>query len=805
MIKRVILLFFLLFSFVEVFPQEINEICPSNISNYESGEGVFPDWVELTNTSSAAINLEGFSFSDEFDHPTKWIFPGISILPGEFKVISFNTDSVALDIVNFELSKKGGSLYLFDDTGIFIDSVAHPRLELNHSYGKFGDSWFYFEEPTPTLSNEISVGFKGYCATPVIPRFSGKQISGELVTIQSQEEGSQIFYSLNGTSPVGAHLYTDPIRLDKTISLKVIAVKDSLIASPPIYRTFFINSPHELPIVNINVDSLELLDELEGIYVLGPDASEEFPYFGANFWKDIEIQAFYEYFDEEEALREALNCGMKIHGGTISSTRPMKSLRLIARDRYEENSFTHPYFPNKENNEFKRLLLRNSGSDFNITHLKDGIFHQFILDHGLDVDVQAYQPVVVYINGAYWGVHNMREKLDKHYIQSNYGIDPETVNLLEEEELILISGDSVDFTTLRDYVLENDLSEQLIFDSVAQRLDTKSMVDYFIMELFVNNRDWPYNNLKLWNSSDSPQWRYLYSDIDAGAKYYGSEPIDFNSLDYILGPFGDNNVHVVIFKKLLENDEFKRYFINRYSDLMNTVLQHDYLLDYIYKAKEKLNPEMKLHFIKWWGDVENWNTNFLTYDSFFEDRVSIVRNDLSLVFEKDSAIEIYVGMYPANAGGITLNTITLNEFPFTGKYYTTNKIDLSVSSEIEAPFLYWENITTGERYSTSTIQIDPIQADSLIAVFDLPISFNLNIYPVPVEEFTTVNFSLPESGNIAIEIVGIDGQRVVKNELGYLAKGTHTINMDYSRLEFGVYLISLTLNNRTETIRFVKS
>ena len=805
--NRLSALIVLLFS-VSGFSQVINEICPSNVDNFENLDEGFTDWIELWNNTGSDFNLNDFYITDDRNEPTKWqIVPSGTFNTGEYVVISAKEFPELTQTIPFSFKRGGGHIYLTNSAEALIDSIIYPSLQPNDSYGRYGTKWFYFDEPTPVSINTSETGYKGYAVRPSFNHVSGKYNKGTNITLNTGVEDDLIYYSLNGTNPTegDGNLYTVPIVLQQTNSIRAVAIADSLIPSPAAYATYFVSVNHHLPIVNLHLDSLELLDEIIGIYVLGPDAEEEYPYYGANFWKDIEIHAFYEYFDTTWVIHESLDCGVKIHGGTVSSTRPMKSLRLVAHDRYDKESFTYPYFDNKNISDFKRLLLRNSGSDFNRTHLKDGVLHKFILDHNLNVDAQAYQPVVVYINGMYWGIHNMREKLDKYYPTSNYDIHPETVNLLEEDELIVIAGDSATFVELRDFVIENDMTIESNFEWVNARLDVESMVDYFIMELYVNNRDWPYNNLKLWNSPTHPRWRYFYSDLDAGMKYYGTELIDFHSLEYILGPYGDGNVHVVIFKKILENSEFQRYFINRYADLMNTILEGEYLINYIYGAKEKLNPEMERHFYKWYGVIDFWNKNFEAYDKFFETRVGIVQNELSIVFDKDPALDVFMGMYPSSAGIVQLNTIKLDSFPFIGKYYATNRIDLTVVANEGEQFLHWENLRTGQLITDSHIQVDPTIGDSLIAVFQSDDSpFDLAFFPNPLLSQGQITFSLEESSEVQLQLYNLQGQFIAALEYDYLAKGSYSRVFGFEHLNQGTYLIRVITPNGNASLQFVK-
>ncbi|MCG8573428.1 MAG: CotH kinase family protein [Flavobacteriales bacterium] len=803
MIKTLNILFAIWLPFLATAQLQLNEICPSNQNNYEDPIEGFADWIEVYNNSGSDIDLEEYYLSDDPTVPTKWNFPEVDLVVGEYRVFAADELSTNDTTIQFNLVREGMRVYLFDEDANLIDSIIQPKLRANHSYGRLDSQFFVYENPTPNAINSASTAYKGYAQSPIIETISGNYDPFHL-PIESPSDELDLWYIINGDMDV-IHSYESPLSISETISIMAFCTGDSLLPSAGTYRTFFVHRGHELNIIHLFVDSTALFDETIGIYSEGPDAEPDHPHYGANYWKDTSLVTYYEYFNSDFELIEALECELRIHGGTISRTRPMKSLRLVARNRFDQSSFNHQYFKKKDVNEFRRLLLRNSGSDYNITHLKDGILHDFALHEGFNIDVQAYLPVVVYINGEFIGVHNLREKLDAPYLANNHQVNPDSVNLLEEEELFIIDGDSVEFRDLGDFVEANDLSIQANFDYVEERIDLESMVDYFIYELFLNNRDWPYNNLKLWNAASQPRYRYLFSDLDAAIKYYGSDQLAYHSLETILGTYGENNIHCIILKKLLDHTEFRRYFINRYADLMNTSFQADYILDYIYNAKSRIEFDMNRHFGKWYGTVEKWNNHYNKYDTFFEDRVDIVRNELSVVFDLPEAGDFYLGVYPANAGIIQCNTIELTDFPFVGQYYDGNAIDLTAEEEYQGSFLYWKNLRTGETYDSPSIQINPEAGDSLIAIFgEKEDDFNLALHPNPVFTDVTITFDISESGPLDLEVYNLQGQRLMAYHYDYLAMGGYQLNYDFSELVEGSYLVVLNGSQGREGSKFVK-
>lgn len=798
--KRVIFIF-LLYGSLTGYSQLFNEVCPSNTTVLEHETQGFADWIEFINTSGENLNLEGWFLTNDVDMPELWAFPSVEIASEEKYVLLASEGVDDSDVFPFSLPKSGGILYLINPAGYIIDTIEWPKLRVNNSFGKIGDKWFYFDIPTPNESNDESTGYNGYADLPTVNRNSGNYPKGTNIVIRAAESEA-IYYSLNGTNPDLGTEYSVPFVLNETIHIKAIGSGDSLINSSPIERTYFTDISHELPVVNLTVDSIELFDELVGIYVEGPDASETFPHSGANYWENIEIHAFYEYFDEDMRLIESLDCDMKIHGGSGSRTKPMKSIQLQAKDSYEQSEFGQAYFKEKSIKSFKRLVLRNSGNDFCGSCIKDGTLHKYFMVSELNIDLLGFQPVVVYINGNYWGIHNMREKVGRYYLESNYGVNPDEINLLERASLNAITGTADNFIALKNYAIASNLETESHYNWVEEQLDINSFVDYFIVELYSNNRDWPNNNLKVWNAPSHPKWRYICYDLDAAFRYLGTEPEDYQSLAFILNNLSETNPHVALLDALLANKKFKNYFINRYADLLNTIFRPELIYYRYIMGRDVVMADMVQHYEKWCGSMEQWHDRFNGLKGFIDSRVDVIRDELSEVFELPEAVDVVFDVYPAGAGKVTVNTLELERCPQRYFYYPTNEITVSVEPLKGAIFKYWENTTTGELYYSRSISYDPSFGDHLVAVFsDNEELYNLSLSPNPSTLSTRLNFSLPRTTKTAIHILTPDGKLVSKIEkYGILNKGTHWVNIDMSTLPQGVYYISLITDYGVESI-----
>jgi hypothetical protein len=192
---------------------------------------------------------------------------------------------------------------------------------------------------------------------------------------------------------------------------------------------------YHLPVVSIATDSLHLFDYDTGIFVPGSitimggpedDKKKDEPHLFGNYVQrgvEWERPASFELFETSGERALAQDIGIRVHGGR-SRSLPLKSLRLYARSEYGENRFYYPVFPDLPYREYNRLILRNSGQDFfsRSTMFRDGFMQTLVRD--LNLDTQAYRPSVVFINGEYWGIMNIRERYDEDYLARTWGVDP---------------------------------------------------------------------------------------------------------------------------------------------------------------------------------------------------------------------------------------------------------------------------------------------------------------------------------------------------------------------------------------------
>ncbi len=409
----------------------------------------------------------------------------------------------------------------------------------------------------------------------------------------------------------------------KGIVVRAIAVVNQQI-SPVKTHTYFVTpqgrARYSLPVISLALQEDQLFDYEQGIYVPGKIYDEQNPFntsgdASANYTQrgiEWERVTSFELFETETATADLRHdIGLRIHGGW-SRAAPMKSLRLYSRSEYGESRFRHQLFPDEPYTVFNRLILRNSGNDWPEAFLRDPLMQE-IVKH-MNIDTQAYRPYVVFINGEYWGVHNMRERYDKHYLERRYGANPDNIDLLTGNAWVK-EGSNRHYRETIEYIRNNGLEEELHYEYINTRIDIENYIDYQIAKIFVANTDWPGNNIDFWRyrteqyEPDAPygldgRWRWLVVDMDFGFHLYsGCEPgndvctpPDHNTLAFAAredGPGWPNPPwSTELFRTLLKNESFRIKFITRYLDQLNSAFLPERLTQVVLDVAGNIEPEM---------------------------------------------------------------------------------------------------------------------------------------------------------------------------------------------------------------------
>jgi CotH kinase protein/Lamin Tail Domain/Fn3 associated/Secretion system C-terminal sorting domain/Divergent InlB B-repeat domain len=693
--------FYLILTFTMILPFSaksqdlfINELMSSNSITIPDEDGDYSDWIELYNGSGSTLNLNGYFLSDDPEQPDKWSFANTSIGPSEFLLI-FASDKDRNSWpdelhANFKLNANGETLILSDPDTIEIDYIEFPPTTEDISIGRVGDGvdeWALFEIPTPLATNNTSPTPILQASPPLSSLQSGSYPAGTTLELSSIE--GEIYYTTNGSLPDGNSIeYETGILLNSVTVIRAICLVPNKRASEIVNATYIVDFESDLAIVSLITDPPNLWDWETGLYVLGPNANPSPPNYGANFWESWEKPVHLDFFNENGNRGWSQNLGMRIHGG-YSRSFPLKSLRFYARSEYGESTINDNIFPDKSIFEYKRFILRNSGSDWIFTFFRDALVANLLQPTSLCS--QAYRPSVVFINGDYWGIQNLRERIDKYYIESNFGIDPESLELIYVEGHSAIEG-SVDFyQSMVDYALDNDITQQAVFDSVSNMMNIENFIQYYSSEIFIGNTDWPAHNNECWRSTDPvTKFEWIVYDIDYGlglAEDYTYNTLAFASSDTSI-TWGNDPQATRLFRRLLYNAEFVDNFIVRSCDMTNIIFEKSMTLNKINMFKSRIEPEINRHCERWYPE-NDWEASIDVVRDFIRNRKQYMIQHLRDKFSLGDDFELIVNNVDSTLGKVMVNAFWLETDNFSGTYFEGSPIRLIAEPSTGYRFVGW--------------------------------------------------------------------------------------------------------------------
>ena len=612
---------------------------------------------------------------------------------------SDNTLSIAEEIelpvsilhTNFKISSEGETILITSIDGIIIDSLSTGQLQSDVSIGRInnGQEYGIFLDPTPGESNGEEAVL-GVLSDVVFSNESGFYSETFLsISIDTYNEGASIYYTLDGSEPTAnSFLYDNSISVQGNTVIKAASFKDGWLRSPIKTRTFILDDQNNnFPAVFLSTDPDNFFDYNTGIYEMGPNASSDYPHFGANFWEDWEKPIFIEVLDTNNTYYSS-PAGVKIFGGW-SRGQAQKSLSLFARGQYGNNEFNYRFFPDLEIEKFQSLVLRNSGNDWNFTMLRDGYATGLFKD--IDIDIQGYRPMLVYLNGEFWGLYNLREKVNEHFIASHHPIDPAEIDLIEVQTAN--QGTMNNYNELLDYISQSNMTDPAVYDSISKWIDVDNHINYNIAQIFIDNRDWPGNNIKYWRSqSNDGKWRWILYDTDFGfgVPWMGLG-YNVNTLQFAVeenGPDWPNPPwSTFLFRKLLENSNYQQRFINIFCDMFNTIFISDHMINRLDSMVATIENIIPIHQDKWPESAINWDYHIQVIRNFAQFRPEYMRQYLESFFDISNLTE--ARFYSTPGGKIKINTIIPETNLWTGEYYEDVPINIEAIPDSGFVFTGW--------------------------------------------------------------------------------------------------------------------
>lgn len=705
----------------------------------------YKDWVELYNTSSSSFDLSGCYITDNKDKPRKWQIPsGQSIGAGKYLIIYCDGEDVtgAAMHTNFKLSSEGDKLFLYSSTMLLLDSVNVGLVETDYTWGRLTNgtgAWAALSRPTPGASN-VNTTVKGIAPRPIFSITGGYYNKEQSVTLSTNLPGAVIRYTTDGSEPTkDSPIYTGAItaksstkttqkygydRKNKTgiqhygypstldypsqkytgtrtygFVLKAKVFHDDYVPSVTECNTYFINiNKRSLPVVAVSTDFANFFDTETGIYIQGTNGLND-GYVTANWRQDWERKVYVEYFDGSGNRQFGVNAGATTMGA-VSRNYDMKSLNVEIKSKYDDRLIQYPLFGSDGLQTYQSFVLRNAGNDWEQgSKYRDAAIQQ-VLRGQVDLETQDFEPVVMYLNGEYWGLINLRERFDDHYFEGYYDY-ADDIDLLKYCDDSIYNFRASKGTTERMkemmvYLENNSMANQENYEYVKSHyIDVDNMITYYIAQLYCQNTDWPTNNMRMWRPrTENGKFRFPWYDTDFGYGLWGGEAYT-NPWDNFDKSGYKKKTSVALLNYMLENDEFKAEFVQRFYAMMATVYDPNRFIEISDNIESTIKSERTALMDEWTcylNDGDCWGYGKCTMQKFASERVSKMQGYVNDKFGAKGTTRLNI-KYTNTQGSVYVCSIPVAN-DYSAKHQKDRPIRLTAEPKDGYKFKCWKNGNT---------------------------------------------------------------------------------------------------------------
>ena len=669
----------------------------------------------------------------------------------------------------FGLSASGETLTLTDASGNTVDTITFGALAADTSYGQYPDGsgeYFTLASATPSSANSAPEGADAV-RLPEFSKDSGFYDSGFELTI-TVPEGTTVYYTTDGSDPnENSNKYTAPISItdmtntpnvlsahtdisasgadapngnvDKGAIVRAVAVDSQGRVSNCVTKTYFVGTTasgyyKNMKVVSLVTDPDNLFDYDKGIYVLGRVYDEENktsgpqnPWGGWGGWggmvnpwemaanytqkgKEWEREASFELFENGESVLSQ-NVGIRIKGAA-SRSAPQKSFNIYARQDYGTPELAYDFFEgravkaknSKSIKSYDSIVIRNGGNDTGYAWFRDSINQRLVSDR--DMATQATSECMMFIDGEFWGVYQMTEKVSDSFISDHYGIKKSDAVILKNDEIE--EGTDADLTDWND-LIKGVADGSTTYSQFAEKVDVQSFMDYFAAQIYWSNADWPQNNVAVWRSNaidetnpwSDGKWRMFLFDTESGQGLYGNEDKSVNA-DCFSRISRNTDDLSRAFTALMKDKDFSKEFARTFMDIANYNFAPEKAQELISFFKETYRQQILDSYERFYSKslsgemgVQRFDQEYRTISDFYQNRMSTAERTLrSAAGLTDKLYTVTINNSP-DMGAVYLNTLTLDdETQWSGKYHTDYAMTLDALPREGLSFSHWE-ITSG--------------------------------------------------------------------------------------------------------------
>ena len=684
----------------------INEFLASNTWTNVDGRDYwdYSDWIEIYNSGTESVDLTNYSIADDINGSSRYYFgDGIELAAGEYLIVwadgndkqPGNRDTLRLNIdiprlirdhhTDFKLSTEGESLALYDSSGQVIDSITFGKQLADVSYGRKSDdinSWAWFGTPTPAASNETINSETVQFASEVNMIPEGAVYIGSQTITFTSAAGESIRYTTDGSMPdESSTMYSAPIPVTSPTVLKARAFSNNKLAGQVNTQSYLINSPSSLPSISVSADPQDLFGLGYGIYLNG--------------YKEREIPTTVEYLDEGGVRKFEVGAGAELFGSNIFLLG-QKPISLTMKNKYGDDFIQYPLFEERGEVIYDDFVLRNGGNDNGLTFFRDALVMSFLMGE-LDIDYQAYQPCAVYLNGDYWGLYNLREKLNDDHLLYTKDIDPLSVDILEDNSDVRTGNDDA-WQSFLAFLENNSLADSVNYQYAAAQIDLQNYMDYKILKVFIGYWIDEFN-LKFWREQNNGKWRWMAFDLEHSFGQLTSDSCTTNTLQKVSSTGGDlPDWATFVFRKFLENDYFKQTFANRFISHLSTTFTIERLSNIIDELTAYYQPEMGKHINRWSSDpfaipsIQSWLEGIEEIRTYVECRPEQVYAHLMELLESDQTFQLSLDIPGNDTTVVLVNGVAVPSPIFESAFPASTQLELIVIPQLDWEFSGWNGM-----------------------------------------------------------------------------------------------------------------
>lgn len=393
----------------------------------------------------------------------------------------------------------------------------------------------------------------------------------------------------------------------------------------------FIEKLNGLPIVSLIVEPDDFFSYEKGIYVPGYDSDfnsstiiHPFPWHKpANYYKkeNDKKKACFSYYNESGEKKFSAFAIVEING---KATRcfPQKSMKLSTSKESGAKKFEFDFFD--EGKFYNSIVLRNGGNDNSKALIRDMLMQRLLEESG--ILISGFIPCEVFLNGEYWGIHFIQNKLNENFIANKYGAKEKKVVLVESWNLE--QGSEVEYNSLIRQVKDINNFD---YNKISELIDMDDLTTYIAAEMFFANSDWPTNNLQMFKISDSgsknTKWKFILLDMDYGFGYSGTEAFETDMFVHL----GENNdLFRNLFNRLMKEMHFRKLLKEKMNLILNKYCLEKKMIATINDLKSEIEGAIPDHTSRWRKPFskEEWEYELDVLKEFAEKRNKVMREHI---------------------------------------------------------------------------------------------------------------------------------------------------------------------------------